>query len=165
MKDQLKFLKRAADLALKSGCLRAKTGAVIVKSGQVLVETFNQVLPKNSSCLGRGCLRDKLRLGLGKEAEKCRSVHAEARAICLAAQKGICLSGATAYLTCQPCVNCAKLLYCVGVKAVYYLDRHADQTGEVFLKKMGLKCQKRKLRGDVSGKRLRDSSFQGEKST
>jgi len=155
-----KFLKEAAVLANKSACLRAKTGAVLVKNNRILVKAFNQVLPENKFCLRKGCLRDKLGLGLGKEAEKCRSIHAEAAAVSLAAKRGINLDGATAYITCQPCINCAKLLFFSGVKVVYFLDRHADQTGKVFLEKMGVACQQLVLENDDPHKRLRDVRLQ-----
>lgn len=158
--DQEKYLKKAARVAQKSKCQRAKTGAVIVKNRRILVEAFNRIYPENDFCQKHGCLRDKLKLGLGKEAEKCRSLHAEAAAVTQAAKKGINLKGASAYLTFQPCINCAKLFYAAGIKKVYYLDRHADQTGAVFLKKMGVLCQQLKIKKDDSQKRLRDTTGQ-----
>lgn len=155
-----KYLEVAAKLALKSGCLRAKNGAVLVKKDKVLLSAYNQVFPENQFCQKNGCLRDKLKLGLGKEAEKCRSIHAEANAITQAAQKGISLKGASAYLTSQPCINCAKLLFGAGIVKVYFLNQHADQTGKVFLEKMRVTCQWVKLAGDDPGKRLRDTTGQ-----
>lgn len=155
-----KYLSLAAKLALKSNCLRSKTGAVLVKKGKVIVKAYNLIFPENDFCQKNGCLRDKLKLGLGKEAEKCRSIHAETAAVTLAAKKGISLKGAIAYITFQPCINCAKLFYSAGIKAVYFLDRHADQTGKVFLEKMEVKCRQVKLKKDNSKKRLRDISGQ-----
>lgn len=150
------FLEQAARVALKSKCQRAKTGAVLVKKGRILIKAYNQIFPANDFCEENGCLRDKLKLGLGKEAEKCRSIHTEARAVGLGAKKGISLQGSTAYVTCQPCINCAKLLYTAGVREVYFLDRHADQTGKRFLEKMGVSCQQVRLSGAKPEKRLRD---------
>lgn len=154
------FLKKAANLALKSGCLRTKNAAVLVKKNKVIIQAYNFVFPENDFCAKSGCLRDKLKLGLGKEAEKCRSVHAEARLLTLAAQKGIKTKGAIIYLTSQPCINCAKLIFCAGISKVYFLNQHADQTGEVFLEKMGVSCEWVKLEGDDPSKRLRDTSGQ-----
>ena len=113
-------------------------------------------MPENDFCQKNGCLRDKLKLGLGKEAEKCRSIHAEAKAIAQAAKKGNNLRGAIAYVTCQPCINCAKLIYSAGIQKVYFLNQHADLTGKVFLEKMGVLCELVKLERDDPGKRLRD---------
>jgi len=155
-----KYLKKATDLALKSGCLRAKNASVLVKKDRILIMTHNLIFPENDFCAQGGCLRDKLKLGLGKEAEKCRSIHAEANAIAQAARKGISLKGATAYITSQPCINCAKLLFCAGIVKIYFLNQHADQTGKVFLEKMGIPCEFVRLEGDDFSKRLRDTSGQ-----
>lgn len=155
-----KFLRRAVRLSLKSGCLRAKRGTVLVRNGEVLAEAYNKVFPSNDFCKRNGCLRDKLGLGLGKEAEKCRSIHSEALAICLAAKRGINLDGVTAYITCAPCMNCAKLLVSSGIKEVYYLDEHGDKTSLAFLDKMGVICKRLTLVGDDPALRLRDARGQ-----
>ncbi|MBM3208845.1 dCMP deaminase family protein [Candidatus Shapirobacteria bacterium] len=160
VKKKLVFLRQAARLALKSGCLRGKRGAVVVKNGQILVSAYNTVFPNNRFCQEHGCLRDKLKLGLGKELEKCRSIHAEAKAITLAAKKGVSLSGATLFMTSQPCINCAKLIFASGIKKVFYLDIYGDKTGEVFLKELGVDCERVKLEKDESQKRLRDIKMQ-----
>ena len=155
-----KYLKQAAEIALKSGCIRGKRGAVFVKDNQVLVKAYNNPYPENDFCQKHGCLRDKLKLGMGKELEKCRSIHAEAKAICLAAQKGISLEGAAAYITSMPCMNCAKLLIASGIKRVYFLDVYADQTALTLLEKMGIKVERGELKGDKPEQRLRDVSGQ-----
>lgn len=155
-----RFLKMAAREALKSGCLRGKRGAVFVNKDKVLVKAYNKVYPANNFCQKHGCLRDKLKLGLGEKLEKCRSIHAEAMAICLAAQKGISLNGAVGYITSMPCINCAKLMLASGIKEVYYLDVYGDRIGEKFLQKMGVKCQRVVLDGDEPGERLRDTKGQ-----
>jgi len=154
------YLKRAAELALKSGCLRGKRGAVLVRDNKILVEAHNTPYPTNDFCQKHGCLRDKLGLGLGRELEKCRAIHAEAKAIALAARKGISLEGATAYITCMPCINCAKLLVAAGIKAVYYLDIYGDRTSLTFLQRMGVKCERVRLPGDQPETRLRDARGQ-----
>lgn len=155
-----KFLKLAAEIALKSGCVRSKRGAVLVKNNKVLVKTYNIPFPENQFCQKRGCLRDKLGLGMGKELEKCRAVHAEAKAVSLAAKKGLATKGATAYVTCMPCMNCAKVMLVAGIKEIYFLDDHADKTSVVFLEKMGVKCQRVKLESDDVKMRLRDERGQ-----
>lgn len=147
-------------MALKSGCVRSKRGAVLVKNNKVLVKTYNTLFPKNSFCREKGCLRDKLHLGMGNELEKCRAIHAEAKAVSLAAKKGISTNGVTVYLTCMPCMNCAKAMLSAGIKEVYYLDDYADKTSVVFLEKMGVKCQRVKLENDNVKTRLRDENGQ-----
>lgn len=160
--DQInqEYLQKAVQIALKSKCQRAKNGAVLVKDGRILVQAYNQIFPENDFCQKKGCLRDKLKLGLGKEAEKCRSIHAEAKAVTLAAKKGLTLVNSIAYITVQPCINCAKLFYNSGIKKVYYVDRHADQTGNLFLEKMGISCLPGIIKNKKIHLRLRDISFQ-----
>lgn len=150
------YLKLAAKLALKSGCLRGKRGAVFVRDGEILVKAYNKVYPTNNFCQKHGCLRDKLKLGLGQELEKCRSIHAEAIGISLAAQKGISLEKSIVYITSMPCINCAKLMLTAGIKEVYFLDVYGDRAGVTFLEKMGLACERLKLKDDKPEKRLRD---------
>lgn len=58
---------------------------------------------------------------IGRGLDVCVCVHAEANALITAARYGIPLEGATAYVTDQPCMQCAKELLQVGVKRVYYL--------------------------------------------
>lgn len=155
-----KYLERAVELAMKSGCLRGKRGSVIVKDGEVLAESFNTPFPENNFCQTHGCLRDKLKLGLGKELEKCRAIHSEAKAISLAAKDGINLEGSTIYITCQPCINCAKLIIASGIVQVYYLDKYGDQTSIKLLGKMGVKYQRANLKDDKPERRLRDVTGQ-----
>jgi len=159
-KQDRQYLRRAAKIALKSGCVRAKRGAILVKDGKVAGWSFNLVLPKNDVCQKGGCLRDKMRLGLGKEPQICRSIHAEARVIAQAAKKGIGLNGAKAYITSAPCINCAKVLWVAGIGEVYFIDKHADKTGTVFLERMGVGCRRVKVEGDRQEQRLRDTSKQ-----
>jgi dCMP deaminase len=58
---------------------------------------------------------------IGRGLDVCVCVHAEANAMITAARYGIPLEGATAYVTDQPCMQCAKELLQVGVKGLYYL--------------------------------------------
>ncbi len=159
MKDE-DFLKEAAKVALMSGCVRGKRGTVLVKDGIVISKAYNMVYPINDFCQKNGCLRDKLGLGLGKEAEKCRSIHSEALALTTAAKQGIGVNGAIAYITCAPCMNCAKLLVAAGIKEVYYLDEHGDKTSLKFLEGMGVRCERRAVKGDDNSQRLRDTQGQ-----
>lgn len=154
------FLKKALKIALKSGCLRGKRGLVIVKNGKEIIKTFNLVLPIKDACIKGGCLRDKLKLGLGKDPHVCRSIHAEAKAISEAASRGLNLKKGTAYMTCAPCMNCAKLLYLSGISEVYFVDTHADETGVKFLQKMGIKCERVEIKNNNPKLRMRDITGQ-----
>ena len=154
------YLRRATEIAMQSGCIRAKRGVVIVRQGTVLGESFNMPYPANGYCAAHGCLRDKLKLEMGKDVEKTRSIHAEALAIAEASKKGILLNGATIYVTCMPCINCAKLIVASGMKEVFYIDLYGDRFGELFLKQMGVRCERIVPEGDKPETRLRDTNGQ-----
>lgn len=155
-----KFLKLAVEEAGLSGCVRSKRGAVMVVKDIIVGKAFNCPLPENGVCQKGGCLRDRLKLGLGKELEKCRAIHAEAKVITEAAKNGVSLDGAVAYITCMPCINCAKLMIGAGIKEVYYLDEYGDKTSMKLLEGMGVKIERIKLEGDKKEERLRDASGQ-----
>jgi len=158
--DYKDLMKRACAIALESGCVRAKVGTVIAKDGKILVEAYNRVLPTNDFCQKHGCLRDKLGLSMGREAEKCRSIHSEARAISKAAFKGINIKGVDVYVSFSPCMNCAKLLWSAGIKRVFYCDKHSSLASLKFLEGMGVKCERIELEGLEVSDRLRDTDGQ-----
>jgi dCMP deaminase len=160
MEIKEEMLRRAVKLALNSGCLRGKRGAVMVKEGKIVAEAFNMPLPDNGICQRLGCLRDKLGLQMGKDLEKCRSIHAEAKAVTLAAREGKGLEGGVAYITCMPCMNCAKLMAEAGIKEVYYLDEYGDKASQKFLEAMKVKMERVRLEGDKIEERLRDTNGQ-----
>ncbi|HUV71993.1 MAG TPA: deaminase [Clostridia bacterium] len=155
-----KFLKKACLLARRSGCLRAKVGCVIVKDNKILVSAYNEIFPHDKYCLEHGCLRDELKLGMGQSAERCRSIHSEARAVAKAAQKGISLKGASLISTYFPCLNCAKLIAKTGIKEIYHIDKHADSEGAKILKLSGIKSKRLVPKWDNPKARLRDTSWQ-----
>ena len=56
-----------------------------------------------------------------RDGHEIATVHAEQNAVADAARRGVSLSGATAYITHFPCVNCAKILVSSGIREVKYL--------------------------------------------
>ena len=48
-------------------------------------------------------------------------VHSEENAVASAARLGVCLDGAIAYCTLQPCSKCASLLINAGVTRIVFL--------------------------------------------
>ena len=67
-----------------------------------------------------------------------RATHAEANAIVQAALHGVSISGATAYCTHQPCINCSKLLISAGVRAIVYDATYIDRTAQELLAEAGV---------------------------
>ena len=101
----------------RSTCERKSVGAVIVRSGRVLSTGYAGVPSKLPHCSSQFC-------DLSKPCD--RTVHAEANAIAFAAKEGIPIDGSEMFITCSPCINCAKLIINSGVKKVTYLEEYRD---------------------------------------
>lgn len=56
-----------------------------------------------------------------------RALHAEQNALLQAANIGIACEGATIYVTCQPCNNCAKMIINAGIQQVIYEGDYPDE--------------------------------------
>jgi dCMP deaminase len=66
------------------------------------------------------CFRRTLKWPEAMKYDMCRSAHAEANAVALAAKKGVSLEGATIYCTLEPCIACSKLIVMSGITRVVY---------------------------------------------
>ena len=122
------FMSLAYQVATRSTCVRRHVGAVAVGSGHRIIGTgYNGALPGTPHCdeIG-GCLRNKLGVPSGERQEICRAQHAEANICNTAAKFGICLDGATIYVTHQPCVTCVKAMVTCGIKTVIFDDEYPD---------------------------------------
>lgn len=107
--------------ASRSTCLSRPTGAVVVKDKQVVATGYNGSLPGQPHCCDEGrCFRRSLQWPEAEKYDMCRSAHAEANAIALAAKKGVSLEGGTIYCTLEPCITCSKLIVMSGIKRVVY---------------------------------------------
>jgi len=115
------FMMLAKLTASRSTCLSRPTGAVIVKDRQILASGYNGSLPGEAHCMDEGqCFRRSLQWPEAMKYDMCRSAHAEANAVALAAKKGVSLEGANIYCTLEPCITCAKLIVMSGITRVIY---------------------------------------------
>jgi dCMP deaminase len=115
------FMMLAKLAASRSTCLSRPTGSVVVKDRQVIASGYNGSLPGQDHCMDEGkCFRRTLEWPEAMKYDMCRSAHAEANAISLAAKKGVSLEGASIYCTLEPCITCAKLIVMSGIKRVVY---------------------------------------------
>lgn len=115
------FMMLAKLTASRSTCLSRPTGAVIVKDRQVLASGYNGSLPGEEHCMDDGeCFRRSVAWDEAMKYDMCRSAHAEANAIALAAKKGVSLEGASIYCTLEPCITCAKLIIMSGIIRVVF---------------------------------------------
>lgn len=104
---------------MRSTCQRKQVGAVIARDGRVLSIGYAGAPSGFEHCSAAVC-------DLSKPCD--RTVHAEANAVAFAAKEGIPINGSTIYITCSPCINCAKLIINSGIKRVRYLEEYRDTT-------------------------------------
>ncbi len=115
------FMAIAELVSSRSTCLRRKVGAVIVKDKRILATGYNGAPTGLPHCLDIGCLREKLHIPSGERQELCRGLHAEQNAILQAATNSrITLKGSVIYVTCQPCITCAKMIVNAGIKKIFH---------------------------------------------
>ncbi len=115
------FMALAKLAASRSTCLSRPTGCVIVRGKQVLSTGYNGSMPGVPHCSDEGrCYRRSIEAPDEVKYNFCRSSHAEANAVALAARQGVSIDGATAYLTLFPCYVCTKLMVRAGIKEVVY---------------------------------------------
>ncbi len=134
------FMQLAHQVATRSTCVRRQVGAVAVSPDHRILGTgYNGALPGAPHCedLG-GCLRNKLGVPSGQRQEICRAQHAEANICNSAAKYGICLNGATIFVTNQPCTTCVKAMVTSGIKIVVFDDAYPDELACTLAKEAGM---------------------------
>jgi dCMP deaminase len=114
------FMEVAYTWAKRATCCRRKVGAVIAKDKQQLTAGYNGAPRGVPHCAEVGCIREKLNVPSGKNAELCRGTHAEQNAITQAAKFGISIEGSTLYCNTFPCVICTKMILNSGITKVVY---------------------------------------------
>ena len=85
-----------------------------------------------------GCLREQLGVPSGQRQEICRAQHAEANICNSAAKHGICLDGATIYVTNQPCTTCVKAMVTSGIRRVVFDGAYPDDLACQLAKEAGM---------------------------
>ena len=65
-------------------------------------------------------------------------LHAESNAIAKLAKSTESGDGASMFITCSPCIECAKMIFQSGIKEVFYDEDYREDAGIVFLNKCGI---------------------------
>lgn len=120
------FMNITKVIASRSTCLRRKVGALLVKDNHILASGYNGAPSGLKHCLEIGCLREQQNIPSGQRHELCRGLHAEQNVLIQAAVHGVTIEGATVYVTCQPCVLCAKMLINARIKRVVFTGEYPD---------------------------------------
>lgn len=120
------FMGIARSVSVRADCSRRQVGAIVVQPRQgnrpphITGTGYNGSAPGGPSCLAGACPRAKSSVEPGSSYDSgpgsCIAVHAEANAI-IDAGRGGC-SGATIYVTAEPCTGCRRLIDASGIVKV-----------------------------------------------
>jgi dCMP deaminase len=123
----------AFTVAQRSTCDRAHVGAVLVRERRILTTGYNGAPAGLPHCDDVGHLM--------VDGHCVRTLHAEQNAIIQGALHGVSIQGATAYVTHQPCLTCAKMLINSGVTHIVYDGNYPDENSRQFLQMAGVTLQ------------------------
>ena len=125
-----KFIKAYMDVAERfaqlSSAKRLQVGAIVVKDDRIISIGYNGMPSGWDNC----CEEDN--------KTKPEVIHAESNAISKLARGNESGLGATMFVTHQPCIDCAKLIYQSGIATVYYKNAYRSTQGLDFLNKSGV---------------------------
>ena len=146
MPDQNKldktYLKMASIWADMSHAKRKKVGCIIVKEDQIISDGYNgtpagfdnkceQFHPSETFC----------NYASDRTITKKEVLHAESNALMKLAKSNNSSDGATMYLTCSPCFDCAKLIIQAGISKVYYSEDYRDMSGVALLETANIEVE------------------------
>lgn len=115
------FMALAKLAASRATCVSRPSGCLIVRDKQILSTGYVGSMPGVAHCIDEGeCYRRSIGAADAGKYDFCRSIHAEANAVALAAKAGLSIDGGTAYMTLFPCYSCTKLLVRAGIKEIVY---------------------------------------------
>lgn len=119
------WMSTAAELSLRSTCLRNRVGAVIVDSEMMRALAVGY----NGDESGGLNECDSLDPGI------CGCIHAETNCLTKLLRDP---AGSMLFVTLSPCVACAKLMITRGIKSVIYLNEYRTQDGIDLLRSRGV---------------------------
>jgi len=111
---------------------KAKVGAVIVTATGMFSVGWNGM----PSGMDNDCEYYNEELICWKT--KSEVIHAERNALDKMARQGVPAEGSIIFVTRAPCIQCAKSILGLGLKAVYYLEPHSDMSGVRLLENVGI---------------------------
>ena len=142
MKD--KFIQAYMDVAERfaklSSAKRLKVGAIVVKDDRIISIGYNG-MPAGWDNTCEDVVEVHEDGGVITKT-KPEVIHAEANAIAKLAKSNESGDDSTMFLTHAPCIDCAKQMYAMGVKTVYYRDYYKNTEGLTFLEKCSIMVSK-----------------------
>ena len=130
------YMKTARVFAELSTARRKQVGAVVVKDDRIISIGYNG-MPSgwDNDCENYFGLDFK---GNPTLVTKPEVLHAESNAIAKLAKSTESGDGASMFITCAPCMDCAKMIFQTGIKEVFYAEDYRDDAGISFLNKCGI---------------------------
>lgn len=118
------FMDIAQTVSSRATCDRLHVGCVIVKDKRIVSTGYNGSVTGQQHC-------DEIGHYYNEQGRCVRTIHAEQNAILYSNREE--LQGSTAYVTHQPCENCAKLLVQSGVSRIVYKHKYDNMFSDFFL--------------------------------
>jgi dCMP deaminase len=130
------YMKTARVFAELSTAKRKHVGAVVVKDDRIISIGYNG-MPSgwDNNCEDEISYPDAHGVTLKTKPEV---LHAESNAIAKLAKSTESGDGASMFITCAPCMDCAKMIFQSGIKEVFYGEDYRDDAGISFLNKCGI---------------------------
>ena len=122
-----RYIRMASIWAENSYCKRRKVGALLVKDKMIISDGYNGT-PAGFENI---CEDDS-------NVTKPYVLHAEANAITKVARSNNSSLDATMYVTCSPCIECAKLIIQAGINRVVYSQQYIVTDGVDLLQRAGI---------------------------
>lgn len=140
------FMRVAEETAALSYANRLQVGCVVVKERRILSIGYNgtpvgwdndceDIIEEYDEAIGNIRIKTKTKDSV---------LHAESNALMKLCQSNESSTGATAFVTHAPCIDCAKLLHQAGISEVIYKHEYRSNDGIEFLKKCGVNIWQKK---------------------
>jgi dCMP deaminase len=141
-----KFIDAYMDVAYRfaelSSAKRLHVGAIVVKNDRIISIGYNGMPSGWDNVCEEEVLVDYGNRASDAKYElktKPEVLHAETNAISKLAGSTESGKDAIMFVTHQPCMDCAKLIYQSGISEVYYAESYRYNEGVEFLEKCGVK--------------------------
>jgi len=136
-----KFIEAYMDVAERfaqlSSAVRLQVGAIVVKDDRIISIGYNG-MPSGWDNACEEVIPPNEWVEFEQLKTKPEVIHAESNAISKLARGTESGLGATMFVTHQPCIDCAKLIYQSGIATVYYKNEYRSTQGLDFLNKSGV---------------------------
>ena len=130
----IKYLRMAYIWAENSYAVRRQVGCIIVNNGMIISDGYN------------GTPSGFPNICEGEDGKTLPYVlHAEANAITKLCKSTNSSTGSTLYVTCEPCIECSKLIIQAGIKRIVYSEDYRVHDGIKLLSEAGIIVEKIKI--------------------